>query len=140
MLEKFPLGSLEYKSTFNEEMDPSWDGAQKRVHKFRCSIDKAVFDISAKLIVIQDFITSTDSLRKALTLAHVIQRVKKVSYFILFCLFLFIFVIFVFLCFKLGRHYQMKEERELKQYVQEITQQLKHLHNLFLLNQVKHNY
>lgn len=77
-MEKFPNGNLEYRCSFDENIDSQWDGAQKRVHKFRISIDRAVFEISAKLVVIQDFITSTESLRKALTLAHIVQRIKKV--------------------------------------------------------------
>jgi len=63
-----------------EELDQveSSSPSEARILAFRRAMHISVWEIRNKMLVIKDFIEATNSLKKALTIAGSLRRVKKV--------------------------------------------------------------
>lgn len=82
-MEKFPLASsvlYVVPEGIEHEILTSSDA---RILAFRKAIDYSIWEIKNKLNVIRDFVSATDSLKKTLTIANVVRKVKKVTFIFL---------------------------------------------------------
>lgn len=77
----FPLAaSIEYRVPTELETAPDASNpVEGRILAFRRAMHLSVWEIKNKMLVIKDFVEATDSLKKTLTIANTVRRIKKVS-------------------------------------------------------------